>query len=115
MVKVGQQQPLSMSWCYDCHKMGQDAFDLELSAQKASQFAKRLKADGKNSAEAQAKAAATAEKSENAFEHFVQYAGIRPSDKVTVMGYQFNKTDYHQVSNLKGRLLPPIHCSGCHR
>jgi hypothetical protein len=115
MVEVSQQKPLSMGWCYDCHKMGQDAYHAELTAQKAADAVKVAKADGKDVEAAEATAAEAAEDSENAFEHFVQHASIRPKDKVTVMGYQFNKADYHQVSNQKGQLLPPIHCSGCHR
>ncbi len=115
MVEVYQSEPLSMGWCYDCHQMGQTAHKAELTAQDAAEAVKLAKADNKGVEAAEALAASTAEKSEEAFEKFVKKASIRPKDKVTVMGYQFNKADYHQVSNLKGKLVPPIHCSGCHR
>ena len=56
------------------------------------------------------------EKSDALFKKFVATANLRPSRKVTAMGYTLNDADYNEMKNRhQGELVPPIHCSGCHR
>ena len=55
-------------------------------------------------------------KSEDLFKKFVKVANLRPSEKVTAMGYELTDTDYEMMkSRHMGELMPPINCSGCHR
>ena len=55
-------------------------------------------------------------KSDELFKQFVQVANLRPSHKVTAMGYELNDIDYNAMKNLhQGELIPPINCGGCHR
>lgn len=56
------------------------------------------------------------EKSDALFKKFVATANLRPSHKVTAMGYTLSDADYNEMKNRhQGELVPPIHCSGCHR
>ena len=60
--------------------------------------------------------AALQAKSDELFQAFVKVANLRPSQKVTAMGYELNDTDYKMMKNLhQGELVPPINCGGCHR
>ena len=55
-------------------------------------------------------------KSDALFKKFVTVANLRPAHKVTAMGYEINDGDYSDIKNRhQGELVPPIHCSGCHR
>lgn len=55
-------------------------------------------------------------KSDALFKKFVTVANLRPAQKVTAMGYEINDGDYSDMKNRhQGELVPPIHCSGCHR
>ena len=55
-------------------------------------------------------------KSDELFKKFVTVANLRPVQKVTAMGYEINDGDYNDIKNRhQGELVPPIHCSGCHR
>ena len=56
------------------------------------------------------------DESDRLFEKFVKVANLRPSHKVTAMGYSLNDGDLDAMKYThQGNLLPPIHCSGCHR
>ena len=86
-----------------------------------ARIAKDLKAEISGLSEAanpdSAKALAALQgESDRLFEKFVKVANLRPSQKVTAMGYSLNDADLAAMKyEHQGNLLPPIHCSGCHR